>query len=160
MGFSHDSNKRRACFDGGGGGHEVGCRGFRLNLRRFCVHRIRTRFLNLVGKWKTSYLHALRSLKRHVMTVNGKTKNRRHGKSGTMEAAAMKYALYHRSGSISCSGDHRPMLKSYGRSNSFYSDAIADCLDFIKRNSVSVEEEEEKPVFVGFREPQESQYHM
>lgn len=31
-------------------------------------------------------------------------------------------------------------LMSYGRSNSFYAEAIAECLEFIKRNSVSSEE--------------------
>ena len=31
-------------------------------------------------------------------------------------------------------------LKSYGRSNSFYSEAIADCLEFIKRTSISVDD--------------------
>lgn len=32
-------------------------------------------------------------------------------------------------------------LRSYGRSNSFYADAIDECLEFIKRTSASVDEE-------------------
>lgn len=31
-------------------------------------------------------------------------------------------------------------LRSFGRSNSFYAEAIADCLEFIKRSSVSVDQ--------------------
>lgn len=31
--------------------------------------------------------------------------------------------------------------KNYERSNSFYSEAIRDCLEFIKRNSVSADEQ-------------------
>ncbi|RAL46439.1 hypothetical protein DM860_004718 [Cuscuta australis] len=134
MSVPHNIYIRRACSGGGSGG--VGCRGFRLKLRRFCVGRIRARFVvglfKLLGRWKTSYSHALRSLKRRVMWIS-RTLNR---------------VLYRRrSGRAGGGGDHlRPMLKSYGRSNSLYSEAIADCLDFIKRNSVSVVEEEEKHV--------------
>lgn len=36
------------------------------------------------------------------------------------------------------SGDCR--FRSFGRTNSFYSEAIADCLEFIKRSSLSVDD--------------------
>ncbi|OMO55665.1 hypothetical protein CCACVL1_27102 [Corchorus capsularis] len=32
------------------------------------------------------------------------------------------------------------LISSLGRSNSFYSEAIADCLEFIKRSSLSVDQ--------------------
>lgn len=136
MSFVGNSYKsvRRACYGGGHGG----CRGFRLNPRRFYVHRIRTRFLNLFKlfrRWKTSYVTALRSLRKHM---NGRRNKNHHQYGSNRVTREMNYALYRGS----C--DYR--LKSFGRSNSFYSEAIADCLDFIKRNSVSMEEE--KPVLM------------
>nr|GLL19041.1 hypothetical protein A4A49_41782 [Ipomoea trifida] len=142
VGNSYKQGVRRGCYGGGHGGNYY-CRGFRLSPRRFYVHRIRTRFLNLfrlLRKWKTSYDAAIRSLRKHMNCGGGRRKknNNNHGNNrGTREM--MNYALYRGS------GDYR--LKSFGRSNSFYSEAIADCLDFIKRNSVSMEEE--KPVLIS-----------
>lgn len=41
---------------------------------------------------------------------------------------------------------HECRMRSFERSNSFYSEAIADCLEFIKRTSVSDKDEDDKPV--------------
>lgn len=42
-------------------------------------------------------------------------------------------------------------LRSLGRTNSFYTEAIADCLEFIKRNSYSVEDNETAPIVAALR---------
>lgn len=115
-------------------------RGFRLNSRRFSVQRLRAKFLYLcrlfTRSWRSSYRHALRLLKKNSSdeSYGGSCKR-------NLVSEHADYSMYGNSKNNYC--DYR--LKSYGRSNSFYAEAIADCLDFIKRNSLSMEE---KPVLV------------
>nr|DAD41894.1 TPA_asm: hypothetical protein HUJ06_016217 [Nelumbo nucifera] len=108
-------------------------KGFRLNARRFSVCRLRTRLWYLFGvlsRWKSSYGQALESLKKGISSS-----------SSSRRGLAM--------GGENLISRHRDCkLRSFGRSNSFYSEAIADCLEFIKRTSISVDE---KPVPVGRR---------
>lgn len=128
-----------------------GMRGFKLNSRRFSVQRLRAKFLYLFRlfsrSWKSSYGHVIRLLKKNF---NDRSSNK-HKDSQTYNGSCSSrnlvreqadYAMY----GSSKSSDYR--LKSYGRSrsNSFYAEAIADCLDFIKRNSLSMEE---KPVLIS-----------
>lgn len=103
-----------------------GMRGIKLNPRKFSVQRLRVKFLYLFRifsrSWRSSFGNILRLLKR-----NNNSRNLVRKKAD--------YAMY--------GGKTDYRLKSFARSNSFYTEAIADCLDFIKRNSLSLEE---KPV--------------
>ncbi|KAL0343020.1 UNVERIFIED_CONTAM: hypothetical protein Sangu_1189400 [Sesamum angustifolium] len=92
-----------------------GIRGLRLNPRRFSVQRLRTKFLYLFGlfrRWRNSL--------RKNLQVRRKSSSRK-------EVGGYVYS----------SGGVRTMAHS----NSFCSEAIADCLEFIKRNSVSIDDE-------------------
>ncbi|KAF8405605.1 hypothetical protein HHK36_010512 [Tetracentron sinense] len=102
----------------GDGGRWHQRKGFRVNRRRIGVmYRLRMRMMYLVRLLTPYGWRALQSLKKSISI------NRRRSAGLVMEEE----------GSI---GTTR--LRSYGRSNSFYSEAIADCLEFIKRSSVSV----------------------
>ncbi|KAK4347543.1 hypothetical protein RND71_033882 [Anisodus tanguticus] len=115
-------------------------RGFKLNSRRFSVQRLRAKFLYLCRlfsrSWRSSYGHALRLLKKNFNCSKQKGGSCRR----SLVTKEANYAMY----GINRNCEYR--LKSYGRSNSFYAEAIADCLDFIKRNSLSMEE---KPIGEG-----------
>ncbi|CAN4083629.1 unnamed protein product [Withania somnifera] len=122
-------------------------RGFKLNSRRFSVQRLRAKFLYLFRlfrkSWKSSYRHALRLLNKNF---NDKKDSDDQSYGGSCKrnlvSKQVDYAMY---GNKNI-GNYEHRLKSYGRSNSFYAEAIADCLDFIKRNSLSMEE---KPVLIN-----------
>lgn len=96
------------------------CRGFRLNARRFSVYRLRAKFYYLFrilsGRWRSWYKHA-----RNICHSHRKKESREFVSRNAYPRVQNR-------------------LRSFGRSNSFYSEAIADCLEFIKRSSVSVDE--------------------
>lgn len=105
---------------------------FRLNPRRFSVHRLRARFFNLFKFFKMLrflYAEALESLKRCILRSSSK----RGGNGGTSSRRRNLVVIK----------EERNLyrLSSFGRSNSFYSEAIADCLEFIKRSSLSVDDD-------------------
>ena len=103
------------------------CRGFRLNPRRIYVLRLRKRFtffLRLFDKCKLSYSQALHLLKK-VFHKKGSFK--RNSSSSSSNSNSSNSSLV------------RKQI-SYGRSNSFYAEAIADCLEFIKRTSISMDQ--------------------
>ncbi|KAJ6423052.1 hypothetical protein OIU84_024058 [Salix udensis] len=110
-------------------------RGFRLKYpRKFSVQRFRARFLYLfrfLSRWRSSYGQAVQSLKK------GMGRNSSRKRVLVMEAASCHY--------IGGGGDEHCSFRSFGRSNSFYSEAIADCLEFIKRSSISVEQKQVSP---------------
>ncbi|GAV85416.1 hypothetical protein CFOL_v3_28853 [Cephalotus follicularis] len=118
---------RRTC-------HET--KGFRLNSRRFSVQRLRARFLylfRLLRTWRSSCGQALKSLKRgfcrnYSVKRNFCINNRSRRSISVMDVPTNNM------GRAECD-----RLRSFGRSNSFYSDAIADCLEFIKRSSISAD---------------------
>ncbi|CAI9110424.1 OLC1v1010438C1 [Oldenlandia corymbosa var. corymbosa] len=121
-----------------------GFRGFRLNPKRFSVQRLRTKFLflmKLFSKWRNSYGNALRSLRKNISSSRG-SKSFRKDQSGLNTSSRRNLVFLkndvddHRN---STDRDCRRM-KSFARTNSFYTEAIADCLDFIKRNSLSLDE--------------------
>ncbi|KAK4710070.1 hypothetical protein R3W88_004583 [Solanum pinnatisectum] len=103
-------------------------RGFKLNSRKFSVQRLRVKLLGVFSvlsrSWRSSYGTIIRLLKKkkNVYCTNKVKKQVDYGMHG---------------------GRNDYKLKCYSRTNSFYAEAIKDCLDFIKRNSVSLEE---KPV--------------
>lgn len=111
--------------------------GFRLKYpRRFSVQRLRERFVHLfrlLSRWKSSYGHVVQSLRK------GKGRNgsiiRRDGRS-SKRSLVMEVTSSPNLGTVDC------RLRSFRRSNSFYSEAIADCLEFIKRSSISVEQKQ------------------
>ncbi|XAR58085.1 hypothetical protein NMG60_11026466 [Bertholletia excelsa] len=92
-------------------GHGRRC--FRLNLRRFSVQRLRAKFMCLFRLF-----NGWRSCCRRSSQRNKERDGRRN---------------------FAATNDYR-MIRSYSRSNSFYSEAIADCLEFIKRSSISLDE--------------------
>ena len=98
-----------------------GGRGFRLNPKRFSVLiRVRVRLMylfRLCGQ-------AVESLKRGI------SRSRSTKKGSDSSRSRMSLMME--------SGDCR--FRSFGRTNSFYSEAIADCLEFIKRSSLSVDD--------------------
>ncbi|OIV92726.1 hypothetical protein TanjilG_00860 [Lupinus angustifolius] len=104
------------------------CRGFRLNLRKFYVLRLSKRFtffLRVFDKWKVSYGEAVQVLKKVFRRKGGfKRNNSNSSRSGLMREERIK--------------DHVDCrVNSYMMNNSFYAEAIADCLEFIKRTSIS-----------------------
>uniref|UniRef100_M1B7V6 Uncharacterized protein n=1 Tax=Solanum tuberosum TaxID=4113 RepID=M1B7V6_SOLTU len=103
-------------------------RGFKLNSRKFSVQRLRVKLLGVFSvlsrSWRSSYGKIIRLLKKKNVYCINKVKKQ------------VDYGMY---GEIR--NDYK--LKCYSRTNSFYAEAIKDCLDFIKRNSLSLEE---KPV--------------
>lgn len=138
-----------------------GLRGFRVNTRRFSVQRLRSKFfflLKIVNRWRSSYGNALRSMKRNMAPASSSSRTRRRDSSSSSKRSLVMAAADHHHDhymptssytySTSQHHDHYCRLRYYGRSNSFYSEAIADCLDFIKRNSLSVDE---KPAVLGQR---------
>lgn len=119
-----------------------GGKGFRIHVsktKRFSVQGLRARFVYLfrvLSRWRLSYGQALKSLilskKEKGIFVNIKRNN-----SGS------KRSLVPDVNNMSCQGRHEyhqsaagcRSMRSFGRSNSFYAEAIADCLEFIKRSS-------------------------
>ncbi|KAL4313856.1 hypothetical protein S245_015122 [Arachis hypogaea] len=101
------------------------CRVFRLNLRRVYYLRLRKRFnffLRIFDKLtKLSYSEALKILKKVFQRRRSGGFKRNNSNSSRDSLVVMK-------------GHVAP---SYVRNNSFYAEAIADCLEFIKRTSVS-----------------------
>lgn len=102
-------------------------RGFRLNPRKVYVFRLRKRFncfLRLFDNLKLSYFDALQLLKKVVWRRGSFRRNNSSKRSLVREEQIIK-------GQADC----RMRSSYYGRSNSFYAEAIADCLEFIKRTS-------------------------
>lgn len=103
--------------------HGLIMRGFKLNSRKFSVQRLRVKFLGVLSvlnrSWRSSYGKIIRLLKKKNDDTNKVKKQ-------------VDYGMY--------GGRNDYKLKCYSRTNSFYAEAIKDCLDFIKRNSLSLEE--------------------
>ncbi|KAL6560844.1 hypothetical protein OROHE_006021 [Orobanche hederae] len=115
--INFDKSSKKLCYRG--------TKGLRLNPKRFSVGRLRANFLILIGilrRWRNSYKNALRQLRRNMV--------RRRKQRDSLDNMEVGYNSY-------SSGRIRTMVHS----NSFCSEAIADCLEFIKRNSVSVDDE-------------------
>ncbi|KAB2634234.1 hypothetical protein D8674_042755 [Pyrus ussuriensis x Pyrus communis] len=123
-------------------------RGFRLNHRRFSVSRLlRARFVCLFRFLRCSYGQVLQCLKKSMGrnipgtsspgTNYGPSGIKRNSSSSSRRSLVIKEMKQKkgRPRSADCC-----RLRSYGRSNSFYAEAIADCLEFIKRSSVSVDQ--------------------
>ncbi|CAA7408026.1 unnamed protein product [Spirodela intermedia] len=107
-------------------------KGFRLNSARFSVLRLRLRLLGLIGLLQ----RCLQCMKKGTGCGGGgvgdrrsRRSGRRWGKSGSRRG--LMEDLRNR-------GQQEGKLRPPGRSNSFHTEAIADCLEFIKRTSVSV----------------------
>ncbi|KAG1358987.1 hypothetical protein COCNU_08G004330 [Cocos nucifera] len=105
-------------------------KGFRLNCNRFAVFRPRLRLFSFFGLLD----RCLRFLKEGFRGSDP----RRCG--GSSSARGLVSAEGKRG------GQPEFKLRSCVRSNSFYAEAIADCLEFIKRSSVPVEN---NPVVAG-----------
>ncbi|KAK7262790.1 hypothetical protein RJT34_30371 [Clitoria ternatea] len=111
-------------------------RGFRLNPRKLNVLRLRKRFnffLSLFDSWKLSYSEAFQMLKKVVCRKKGFKRNTSSRRS-LVRDEKMK------------AQDDCRIVKSFGRSNSFYAEAIADCLEFIKRTSISSMDQIQDPI--------------
>ncbi|XP_062224411.1 uncharacterized protein LOC133922899 [Phragmites australis] len=105
-----------------------GARGFRLCPRnRFSVRRLRSElltFLGIVGRY-------VRLLVRRLSRRGGS------GRNSCSRSGSRKVLVGAGKDAASAAANEAP---SFVRSNSFYAQAIADCLEFIKRNSVPVED--------------------
>lgn len=109
----------------------AGSRGFRLCPRnRFSVRRLRAElltFIGLVGRY-------VRHLVRRLSATSGGGGGNGCGRSGS------RRVLVGGGGKDAAANKAPRRAAPFARSNSFYSQAIADCLEFIKRNSVPVED--------------------
>lgn len=109
-----------------------GTKGFRLNSKRFSVQRLRAKFFNffriLMRTWRSSS----------------------YSKRTTMSCSNLSYGSSRRDfvAKENASRVDVCRLKSFTRSNSFYSEAIEDCLEFIKRSSVSLDEKPETCIMI------------
>ena len=120
MSDHHHHHSRTANYDRMTSKRWCGIKGLRLNSRRFTVHRLRTNFLSILrvfNKWNNSYSKCLTLLRRILARKAGNAPRPR------------------------CS--YYAAVRTMNHSNSFCSEAIADCLEFIKRNSVSNDDEKE-----------------
>ncbi|CAN6280213.1 unnamed protein product [Urochloa humidicola] len=113
----------------------AGARGFRLCPRnRFSVRRLRAElltFLGIVGRYVRHLVRRLSSTSRGGGNNGcGRSGSRRVLVGGGKDAGA----------AVAVNKGMRRPAAPFVRSNSFYSQAIADCLEFIKRNSVPVED--------------------
>ncbi|KAL7104260.1 hypothetical protein ACP275_08G232900 [Erythranthe tilingii] len=107
------------------------CGGIKLNPRRFSVQRLRNNFMNIfriLRRWKNYYKNGVRKLIRRNL---GRRKKERID-----DVEFVNYYYY--SNNNNNNNERRVIMK---HSNSFSSEAIADCLEFIKRNSVSVDDD-------------------
>ncbi|KAL8246742.1 hypothetical protein R6Q59_007958 [Mikania micrantha] len=100
-------------------------KGFRLQSKRFCVRRLRAKlfsfFRTLVRTWK-SRLYRMRS----TMTCSKPSDPGSSRRNLVVKTQSARFDVCR--------------LKSFTRTNSFYSEAIADCLEFIKRSSVNLDD--------------------
>ncbi|GAA0148763.1 hypothetical protein Leryth_013842 [Lithospermum erythrorhizon] len=110
-------------------------RGFKLNIKKFSIQSLRAKFVFMFNKFFSKRLRffSYGGLLQSMRNMGSKRSKENYGSKRNL---IMKDTQY-RNIKNSC------QLGSYGRSNSFYSEAISDCLDFIKKNSISLDE---KPV--------------
>lgn len=110
-------------------------RGFRLCPRnRFSVRRLRAKlltFLGLVGRYVHRQLLAVRRPRSSSSSSSS-------AGGGCSRSSSTRFLVG--GGKHHVDGGRRTVPPSFMRSNSFYAQAIADCLEFIKRNSVPVED--------------------
>ncbi|XP_058071346.1 uncharacterized protein LOC131220421 [Magnolia sinica] len=103
-------------------------KGFRVNSGRLSVHRLRIRFLDFISflrRWKRVCDRALNSLKKGIRNRNDNSVSSK--RSLVAERRRPNGPDY--------------KLRAYGRSNSFYAEAIADCLEFIKRSALVMDDD-------------------
>ncbi|CAI8608875.1 unnamed protein product [Vicia faba] len=113
-------------------------KGFRLNPRKFYVLRLRKRFgffLRIFNNLKVSYGDTLQMLKRLFCRKSGFRRNNSSRRSLVRDEEIKSQEDY-----------HWKMRSSYVRSNSFYAEAIEDCLEFIKRTSISSRDQIQNPI--------------
>ncbi|KAJ1699944.1 hypothetical protein LUZ63_008456 [Rhynchospora breviuscula] len=94
-------------------------RGFRLGTNRFSVHRLQKKILTMFG---------FISRCMQFLCICPKESNTRSCDVGSDSRRVLVPE-----------GKEVVRMKSYMRSNSFYAEAIKDCLDFIKSNSVPLD---------------------
>ncbi|KAI3426624.1 uncharacterized protein J3R85_009822 [Psidium guajava] len=126
----------------GGSGTRCSIRGFRINTRRLSVKRLRARFVSLfraLSRCRFSYSQALKLLKNGCFFCRSRSRSR----SGTKRSSSNGSRRNLVPGRV----DYGSRLRCYSRSNSFYSEAIADCLEFIKRTSISLDQSRERAEF-------------
>ncbi|OWM66511.1 hypothetical protein CDL15_Pgr013728 [Punica granatum] len=119
------------------------CRGFKIKPRKFSVQRLRSRVLSLfkvLRRFRSSCARALRLLCSRRRQRRLRSRIERSNSMGSnssrrrMIGVEEPYVV-------------RPSCRygSFERSNSFYAEAIADCLDFIRRSSVSTDQSSSSP---------------
>ncbi|KAI3515078.1 hypothetical protein L1887_13828 [Cichorium endivia] len=103
-------------------------RGFRVNPKRFSVQRLRTKLYNF-------FKILVRSLKSCSSPFSyTKSRSKRCSKVRDWSSPRSSVATQN-----NIDQSYVCRLRSLGRSNSFYAEAIADCLEFIKNSSVSLD---------------------
>ncbi|KAF3440908.1 hypothetical protein FNV43_RR19194 [Rhamnella rubrinervis] len=115
-------------------------RGFRLNPKRFSVSKLRARFICLFRLLRCSYGKALQSLRRSMSRSSSGNGNGNMTRNNSSRRSLMTEIVFQEKGRRVFHQDQCRFRSSLGRSNSFYAEAIADCLEFIKRSSISVDQ--------------------
>ncbi|XP_039131559.1 uncharacterized protein LOC120267946 [Dioscorea cayenensis subsp. rotundata] len=105
-------------------------RGFRLNTHRCSVHRLRVRLMSILHL----LAGCLKPLKRGFRSCN----NSNSSCERSMSRRGLVFEDQQQQQRSSFAGNNCKQ-RHCSRSNSFYAEAIADCLEFIKRSSVSVD---------------------
>ncbi|PSS36606.1 Protein phosphatase [Actinidia chinensis var. chinensis] len=100
---------------------KFGRRCFRLNPRRFSARRFRAKIFCLFRLFRRCRF-SCESIKKSF-SIQSNSTSTTHLVTPSMVGRGDQYRL-----------------RSFRRSNSFYSEAINDCLEFIKRSSVSMDE--------------------
>ncbi|KAK3410607.1 hypothetical protein EUGRSUZ_J02566 [Eucalyptus grandis] len=136
---------------GGGGGTSCSIRGFRINPRRLSVKRLRVRFASLfrvLSRCRFSYGQALKLLKSSCFFCRSRSRGWGGGgiKRSPSNGSRRNLVVAHVKAEPG-RADYGSKLRCYSRSNSFYSEAIADCLEFIKRTSVSLDQSRDRTEF-------------
>ncbi|KAL6911363.1 hypothetical protein ACP4OV_000168 [Aristida adscensionis] len=115
-------------------------RGFRLCPRnRFSVRRLRAKVLTLIGL-------VGRCVRLLVRRLASRSRSRSHGGGGDGcgRSGSRRVLVVGGQDAAAARKQQAPARRAaaapFARSNSFYAQAIADCLEFIKRNSVPVED--------------------
>jgi hypothetical protein len=112
-------------------------RGFRLCARRygrFSVRRLRAKLLSLLGLVSR---HACRLGRRlSTSSTRGGSPCPQSGSTRAVVGSQTQRWYYSKGGEPAAAKEAPRRSVSFVRTNSFYAQAVADCLEFIKRNSV------------------------
>ncbi|GAB2231965.1 hypothetical protein Droror1_Dr00010984 [Drosera rotundifolia] len=112
------------------------CHGFRISKRRISIRRLRAKFLYIVrslnDRWRRSCIMIKRRIAMSSIRICSGSPNKFSKKDCRSESKRHLIVEDERVDTV--------RMSSIMHTNSFYTEAIADCLEFIKRSSASVDD--------------------